>query len=593
MQATPAGSAATVIVRYYWPSFTQLNNTVKAEAFLTPDTEQIRHQIKGLIESYSHEWDILAELVQNSVDAIRTKASGKGHVQLQIDCTRAEITVRDNGVGIDPTEIAKLLRPFGTNKVNRPNQIGEKGVGLKFIMFTSNTFEVTTVSAAGGCLVKVNDAAAWVNSSSQETLSLHRAEAPKEFGQGTQIKVRLSDQNHPIFSFGFQELLYLLRTKTACGDCGFIWKDPLDADVALVHIDKGGKKSEKEFEARYLLPIECASVSDAISFDEFDAWLKEADRSDTEKRKKLFNKIVTLSGKSHKGGREIRYWSCFVPRREFWRTLTTNFGIPAPDIDATAEEVVELGFSGGLVTSTKGMPTGISIELKPRGSAGYVPNFFMLVDDPSLRFDIGRKSVQGRQQGMLRELAYQSFREYINKARKYMGGDIDPETSRWDRDEVFEEIDELPDLDSSVSRFVKRPNNQEATVAAMFFEQIGKGEFPDLFPLISGYKGRYDLYAKWKKRRMVLEFKYDLQGLFKDFSDERKMFDEIDALIVWEVTELDRTIAARRGIVVGEVTISTLVKDAKTFPNATKTLSLGDSNPIYIVELKALVDKPS
>jgi hypothetical protein len=226
--------------------------------------------------------------------------------------------------------------------------------------------------------------------------------------------------------------------------------------------------------------------------------------------------------------------------------------------------------------------------LKPRGSAGYVPNFFVLIDDPSLRFDIGRKAVQGRQQGMLREVAYENFREYINKTRRYVGGSIDPDTTGWDRDEVFAEIEQLPDLKSKVSRFIKRPNSQEATVAALFFEQIGRGEFQDIHPLISGYKGRYDLYARWRTRRVVLEFKFDLAGLLRDFSDERKMFDEINAVVVWEVTETDRVLAARRAMTVDAVETSSLTP-RQTFPGVTKTLNLGDVNPINIIELRPLL----
>ena len=234
------------------------------------------------------------------------------------------------------------------------------------------------------------------------------------------------------------------------------------------------------------------------------------------------------------------------------------------------------------------MPTGISIEMKPRGSAGYVPNFFIVLDDPSLRFDIGRKSIQGRQQAMLREIAYENFREYINKTRKYMGGTVDLDSASWERDEVFEEVNTLPDLSSEVSRFVKRPNSQEATVAAMFFEQIGRGEFKDLFPLISGYKGRYDLYARWKTRRVVLEFKFDLAGLFRDFTDERKMFDEVNAVVIWEVTETDRILAARRAMTIDQIEPSTF-SSKEIFPGATKTLGLGDVHPINVIELKPLL----
>jgi hypothetical protein len=557
--------------------------------FLQPDTEQIRHQIKGVMDSYSHDWDMLSELLQNSVDAIREKGSGKGHITLLVDAAARVIRVRDNGVGINPDELPKLLRPFGTNKANKPRQIGEKGVGLKFVMFSSSSFRITTSGAAGSCTATIVDAASWLNSDSASPLYLTKVET-SPISDGTEVEIKVAAEDHPIFEYNFNEVLFLLRTKTACGDSGYVWDDPLDADTQFTHVDKGGKKDDIEFECRYALPIDAVNRNESTSIDDFEEWLKESDRSDTEKRRKLLNKIVFAKGKTRRGGRDLRYWSCFVPRREYWRKLSQAFGIQYPEEngDFTSEELLGVGFSGGFVTSTKGMPTGISIELKPRGSAGYVPNFFVLIDDPSLRFDIGRKAVQGRQQGMLREVAYENFREYINKTRRYVGGSIDPDTTGWDRDEVFAEIEQLPDLKSKVSRFIKRPNSQEATVAALFFEQIGRGEFQDIHPLISGYKGRYDLYARWRTRRVVLEFKFDLAGLLRDFSDERKMFDEINAVVVWEVTETDRVLAARRAMTVDAVETSSLTP-RQTFPGVTKTLNLGDVNPINIIELRPLL----
>ena len=559
--------------------------------FLTPDNEQIRHQIKGILKSYSHEWDLLAELAQNSVDAIRASNVEKGRIELSIDAAARRISISDNGIGIDPKQIKKLLRPFGTDKDGKPNQIGEMGVGLKFVIFSSASFLLETCGARGACTARIDDAASWVNSVSADPLELDLDERETNDAVGTRVEVTLSAPDHPVLDYSFEDLIFLLRTKTAIGDTGFIWDDPLNCDITFVYLDKSGKKSSRAFDCRYLLPIEPLKGVGCEELDAFQAWLKEDDRSDQEKRRKLLNKIVWTQGKKVQNAREIRYWSCFVPRRDFWQKLSIAAGVNANGEDAEnpIEEHPGVGFSGGFQTATRGMPTGIAIELKPRGSAGYVPNFFILVDDPMLRFDIGRKSVHGRQQGFLRQIAYENFREYINNVRRYLGGDIDTETGNWDRDEIFAEVEGLPNLESNKSRFVKRPNAQEATVAGMFFEQIGKGGFPEVYPLISGYKQRYDLYSRWKNRRIVIEFKYDLEGLLNDFNEEKKMFNEINVVVLWQVTEEDRRLAARRGMTIEPVQSTPLIEQ-QVFPNANHRLSLGDVTPIYIVEMKQIID---
>ncbi len=152
--------------------------------FLTPDNEQIRHQIRGILDSYSHEWDPLSELLQNAIDAIREKNSGKGHISLLVDASTRRIRVRDNGVGIDPTQITRLMRPFGTNKSSKPRQIGEKGVGLKFVMFSSSKMRISTKSAAGACTATVLEAASWLNSDSSSPLLLTISPDEAECGCG-------------------------------------------------------------------------------------------------------------------------------------------------------------------------------------------------------------------------------------------------------------------------------------------------------------------------------------------------------------------------------------------------------------------------
>lgn len=168
---------------------------------------------------------------------------------------------------------------------------------------------------------------------------------------------------------------------------------------------------EFEFDCNYLLPIDGLKPEDTINVDDYIEWRRESDRTDAEKRRKLKDRIVFTSGKKYQAGRDIKYWSCFVPNRAVWVKLPEIHKLssdPKDDVNGIEDEMFS-GFkmSGGLATSSKGMPTGIFLELKPRGSAGYFPNFFIVTEDPSLSFDIGRKSIQSRQQGMLREIAYE------------------------------------------------------------------------------------------------------------------------------------------------------------------------------------------
>ena len=477
------------------------------------------------------------------------------------------------------------------------NQIGQKGVGLTFILFSSTSFELETHSQSGSKRATIYYASTWVNSKSDEKLLVELDDIPR-CASGLRIKVVLADHDHPLWGLSFEQLVFALRTRTALGNTQYLWGDALNCDFEISHVDKSGSKREAEFDCKYLLPTEGLKAEDTISVSDYLEWRSgKTDRSDQDKRRKLQNKIVYNVGKKYQAGRELRYWVCFVPNRSVWQRLSEIMGLFRPqenEVENVYGDEVSSGyfFSGGLFTSSKGMPTGISIDLKPRGSAGYVPNLFILIEDPSLSFDIGRKAIQGRQQQMLREITYENFRQYIREIVKYVSGSIDDPDPIYDRDVTFEEIRDLPDLESDASHFLKRPNGQEATVAGMFFEQLGRNRFGEFRPLTSGYKGRYDLFGKIGKKNYVIEFKFDLGGLFRDFSDERKMFDEIDVVVIWDVTEKDRNIIATRGLSISEVNESILGGIRRNFSEASYRLNIDCVRGIEVVCMKKLL-KPS
>jgi len=61
--------------------------------FLMPTLNEIRQSIRGIDDSYNNFWDILAELVQNSVDAIHRADINCGEIILKIDCVNKEIRI--------------------------------------------------------------------------------------------------------------------------------------------------------------------------------------------------------------------------------------------------------------------------------------------------------------------------------------------------------------------------------------------------------------------------------------------------------------------------------------------------------------------
>ena len=562
--------------------------------FLTPGTTQIRHQIKNIVESYNHDWDLIAELAQNSVDAITMQSPVRGHIKLTIIASEKKIVIEDNGCGISPDELPELLTPFSSGKYGADKLIGKKGVGISFAIFSSAYFEVESHHSDGACCASIEGAWAWLDAETEELPKLDFQKIELHQDPGTRIVVKLpQDSENKFFEYSFDQLAMVLLTRTAIGDVKTIWGQKSDKSISLNFINLSGEIRREEFECSYFLPTSKLLPSSYISLRDFQEW-NNGDRLDKEKRQKLRDKLIFHDGQQVLGGRTIRYWACFVPQRKVWDIVSVNSNLISREIlDLNpAERIEKFGnaeylFSGGMYTSTRGMPTGIRSELVAKGWAGYLPNFFIIVDDPQLSFDIGRKSIPGRQLGMLRGLADDVFRDIVNVIKKYVGGEPDVDSNGWDRTAVFNEIRELSNLESSNTKFLKRPSGQEATVAAIFYEMLGSGLISNIKPYISGYKSKYDLYAVFNKSDVVIEFKYTLASLFRDFDDEIKLFDEINIVVVWEVTENDYSVIKSRGLTLREFEKNLLSKNEPLFHFF---IDLGPTRPINVICLNKLLN---
>lgn len=73
--------------------------------FFSQDLKLTRKSIKDIEDSYNNEWDILAELCQNAVDAVRKLSTDNGLIELDVDASRKMISIRDNGIGITPEKL--------------------------------------------------------------------------------------------------------------------------------------------------------------------------------------------------------------------------------------------------------------------------------------------------------------------------------------------------------------------------------------------------------------------------------------------------------------------------------------------------------
>ena len=155
--------------------------------FPTQTLASVRRGLRDIDDSYSHPWDVSAELMQNSVDAIRRSKKNGGEIDVHVNCATRSITVRDNGDGIDSANLIEMLSPFGSDKHSESDSIGEKGVGLTFALFQSNRFRIETAKNGTRSVVEIENARTWKESSDDKYLTPESTSEPLEDDSYTEI----------------------------------------------------------------------------------------------------------------------------------------------------------------------------------------------------------------------------------------------------------------------------------------------------------------------------------------------------------------------------------------------------------------------
>ncbi|MDE8298653.1 ATP-binding protein [Erysipelothrix rhusiopathiae] len=567
--------------------------------FLEPDIDQIRHSIVGIDDSYNNPWDILAEILQNSVDAIREESSRLdcdefvGKIDLLIDCSSNSITITDNGIGIAYENVPILLRPFSTNKRNKRYLIGEKGVGLTFVVFSSDLFEIVTTQNGKTFKGMIENAYSWKDKRIDSSPSIEQLECSDLTDNGTSIKINGIVESE-IFNLNFNQLIFVLRTKTAAGSTKKLINDDIEIEINLEYVSLEGNKQIARIPFKYLTVDELVDDNSKIKYKDFNARAASPEMTDREKSNLIRNKLIYDDGEFvHLNNRLLKYRAIYVPSRSVWNDKSKEYNLATEDQLNLDTWMNEYGFSTleyGIFLSVKGMPTGISITPPSTGAQGYWNNIFILIEDDQLSFDIGRKSINGQQANIYRKYSKMIFQNFTKIIQKFTAGNgyLDEE-STWEKEEIFKKVRELNDLQTERTSFLKEPIGQEASVVGIFYDMIGKGVITNIQPLSSGYKGKYDLYAISNGREVTIEFKCSISAVLKDFNEYIKMFSEIDCIVCWDITNQDIEAFSNVNLVLEEFTRSEFDSRNSKFDQATHKLSGYQQLPIYVIDLKKFV----
>ncbi len=527
-------------------------------------------------------------------------------IQVIFNTSLRSIEISDTGTGISYQQVVSVLAPHQGFKRGKGLR-GEKGVGLSFILFSTNRFRIETCDGHNTISLEIHRANDWVNGTETEPLRFVNVNIsdPRIF-QGSITYTRIwaeqipvaRESNEDIFEYTKPRLLHALRTRTAVGHTHPLFNDgqrpPVDIEVKLQYVDKTGA-----YDGFENVPYSFAAPSSLLRPKEVIVW-------EEFKERRVQGKNIQSKGLVHVGtatsesGRTVK-WFTFISRRTTFDEISEDHHLQTSD---------SKDIEPGIYISTRGMPTGIRLPPPRSQQSSYWPSFFILLEYDDLRLDMGRKYVGGRVAQMLTKVALSSiFNPHVNAIPAFTTKASDPfEGLEADvtLEKIKAEVNETPSLGLSKIPYLKVPVEEQGVVA-IFHELVGANLLKGYRTLRSSSHERYDSYLTYKpdpsvtaasvKKQLTpgqsynifVEFKFEAgQTLLEDF-DVRKRPKDFRLLISWT---LNKSVFEENQIEVEKVELTETVFHGAThrliFPNS---FGFGAENTLHVIALKDLIEE--
>lgn len=555
---------------------------------ISDNDEQIKNQLlrkqaKNILESYNQDWDILSEIFQNAVDAIdQNPKVDEGTIKFVFNKNTRQLSIWDNGIGINEEQLSQILRPSVTYKEGKNNLRGEKGVGLSFLLFSTNNITIESCKENVRVVGRVSDAFSWVTEKTDDIpqldLSTDKCDENFSYTKFTLSDVHSIQEEFDIFDYNLGRLKHTIRTRTAIGNTGNLFgeKPHKNIKIEMTYIDESGNSLTEKIPYEYDFPQNY--IKPNLAFSERQKRLaNKEDRSVTGKSVFNFGKFTTPSGK------EIKFYYFVSGRTKFAEMSKEILGEEDRDF-----------VRGGIYLSTKSMPTGVLVSPPPIGKEGYWANLYIVFEYDELKLDMGRKSVPPRIVQMIKRQAELIYDEIKN----HFGDILDTDNEIEDEINSAEIIDnmwdylsdEVNNLNIDYLTYFKEPQTEQGVIA-IFYELVGREKITGFQTWRISSKDTYDAFVKYKRdekstyKKIILEFKNEGSDVIEDFLSYKKEYSKIKLLVCWSINKSKFT---QRGFSLREFEQD----DNPYFKGATHEIRMPNvGSPIEVICLKDFLAK--
>ncbi|WP_176493448.1 ATP-binding protein [Cobetia sp. 5-25-4-2] len=227
-------------------------------------TKRYKRSIHSILHSYVGWYDPFAELIQNALDSVEKQYNLEKYdkkIRVIIDEEKLQLTVTDNGIGLDKASYQKFLAPHESFKDG--GERGSKGVGATYLAYGFNFIRIDTKTKHFNACGEMEGARRWLHdenaSANPEVYSTDNPHIDDEFSNfkhGVSITINFDNTTKPYMlswpGLKDAESWYVaLAVKTAIGA---VFKST-DVDITITHISASGKITEHiTHKTGYMLP---------------------------------------------------------------------------------------------------------------------------------------------------------------------------------------------------------------------------------------------------------------------------------------------------------------------------------------------------
>ena len=558
---------------------------------------EIKNILKSYVSNYDPFSELIQNAMDAAEKRAEIEEGFEPKIVIVIDLRENSVEVIDNGIGFEQAEFRSFLAPSISFKSGGRTR-GNKGVGVTYIAYGFNDLTIRTKNKHFAFQGTMRRGREWIEDMTgtvSRPVVEKSASANERFDaldQGTSFKIVFSGKHvRPSDLAWYQaqtphQWLYLLLVKTPLGAINIPSLRASKVSFDIHVIDKhGNTSSELGSEARYKYPHLEIKASQRLS-DINDAQMKalQAGKDPSkaiEKFKKSngifeiydtdsLEKITNLSESEKILLKEYKTsaYGYFTYSTDVWDQLN--------DKKANLRKGLRI-LRGGLQLSSNSMAQGELITIPLTKSIGHQNQTHVIVHFENAEPDLGRKGFQPELKELAEDLsvaivrALSARRQEILKSDSGAQADIEKEIKVHEWLKNLEKHEEENPLELNNEKFfiptkkisVSCVPQTEQDVIVLFNQLIAGGVIRGIRLLSTSQSSQYDGVFRfcaeepldnlifneaknplgvheeglntYKTQPKVLEYKYSLDGLIREFEAGIKHENDVDLAIFWDM----------------------------------------------------------